>query len=313
MSFQPPPFQSLRKLASAVALAALLIHAPRGFVPGGHAQSRALPDAAAVLQSVAQYLDWYESAVADVVAEEDYRQEFLPAFGGGTVPQIGRRLTSDIIVVTDPSFGLAMFRDVFQVDGRPVRDRQDRLTALFERPSTTARENARAIAAESARYNIDVNDVSVARTLNVPLSALLFVRGPFQARSTFSVTRIDTVARRQVAVLAFTEQSLPRIIASPTNLPMKGTVWADLESGAVLRTALDYTLATRTVATTVNISVTYARNDALELWLPSTMSERYQARRAGQAVGTLQGEATYLNFRRFAVDVSAEQLQGHDK
>jgi hypothetical protein len=60
------------------------------------------------------------------------------------------------------------FRDVFERDGKQVRDRQERLAALFLKGSSrSAFEQARAIMDEGARYNIG----NVARNINMPTLA----------------------------------------------------------------------------------------------------------------------------------------------
>ena len=74
------------------------------------------------------------------------------------------------------------FRDVFEVDGRPIRDRNERLMKLFVEPSSSTAGQVEQIVTESARYNIG----SVLRTINVPVFALLILdpkSAPFQVRS----------------------------------------------------------------------------------------------------------------------------------
>jgi len=73
----------------------------------------------------------------------------------GRIVDVQRELKSDFLFVKVPSSDAWLpFRDVFAVDGRPVRDRHERLTRLFLHPSPTAMEQARQIVADSTRYDI---------------------------------------------------------------------------------------------------------------------------------------------------------------
>ena len=46
-----------------------------------------------------------------------------------------RTLRSDILFMQDDRFGWVEFRDVAERDGFPVRDREERLLALFSKPN----------------------------------------------------------------------------------------------------------------------------------------------------------------------------------
>ena len=72
--------------------------------------------------------------------------------GGGPTETV---LVSDFLLVQVPGEGWLPFRDVFERDGKQVRDREERLAALFLKGSSrSAFEQARAIMDEGARYNI---------------------------------------------------------------------------------------------------------------------------------------------------------------
>jgi hypothetical protein len=267
------------------------------------------PDRDGVLQRVGDYLARYEQDLTAVVAQEDYRQRYIPASAMGSLrlPAVrvsSRRLRSDVLVLADPVRGWVTFRDVFEVDGQPVRDRDERLAALFSSPADDALARAQAITEESARYNVDVVGISSSRTLNVPTAALLYLRRAFQPRSTFTLAGVQRNDGRRIAELTFIEQALPRIIRSPGDLPMAGRAWVDADSGRVQRTSLDYTLRNRQLATETTIDVTYAEDPHLALWLPASMREKYESRVDGRFVGAISAEATYSNFRRFSVAVS---------
>src|SRR5512135_3837346 len=97
------------------------------------------PDLAAVLEKAAQYVVEYEQAFHDIAAEETYTQRTAPQqkMGGGIAllctPMGCQRTTrADVVFVRlrgEVPWGT--FRDVFEVDGQKVRDREARLESLF--------------------------------------------------------------------------------------------------------------------------------------------------------------------------------------
>src|SRR5260221_6298521 len=134
------------------------------------------PDVEALLDKASDYVADYERTFVGVVAEETYRQQVRAA--GGRVDVRGfqsditvqrRDLKSDLLLVRAPAGDRWMqFRDVFDVDGKPVRDRGERLAKLFLQPSADAHRQEEDIAAASARYNTGGGN----RTGNLPMLAL---------------------------------------------------------------------------------------------------------------------------------------------
>ena len=93
------------------------------------------PDLTDILYRAGLYVDEFQRQLSSIVAEETYLQEVVPAVGmygnaGGAIQR--RRLRSDLLLVR-PENGdrWVQFRDVFEVDGRLVRDREERLVKLF--------------------------------------------------------------------------------------------------------------------------------------------------------------------------------------
>ncbi|MCK7492273.1 MAG: hypothetical protein MZW92_12240 [Comamonadaceae bacterium] len=97
------------------------------------------------------------------------------------------------------------FRDVAEVDGRPVRDREERLQRLFRTPPANALAQARAIAFASAQYNIG----DVVRTVNMPTLALEFLEPAAQTRSRFRKAAEETVDGVRAWVVSFEERARP--------------------------------------------------------------------------------------------------------
>jgi hypothetical protein len=108
---------------------------------------------------------------------EKYQQDFSPFLAGERYVQEVRDAAERRVLISefalvrvedaDCTLWLA-FRDVVEVDGRAARDREERLRRLFITPPANVLAQARAIAIESARYNIG----EMTRTVNVPTLAL---------------------------------------------------------------------------------------------------------------------------------------------
>src|ERR687892_14326 len=96
--------------------------------------------AATALCAVASYVRAYQNQLIGVVAEENYRQSAVTTSRGGRQSRQFRQLRSDILLVKlpDEEYWL-QFRDVFEVDQKPVRDRDERLFNLFVIPTVGAR------------------------------------------------------------------------------------------------------------------------------------------------------------------------------
>src|SRR5687767_8957657 len=101
------------------------------------------PQAGGILRTAAAYVAEYERALA-IVGEEEYTQQ-APV-------QQRRTLRSDIMFMQNDRFGWVEFRDVAERDGFPVRDREERLLALFSKPNADRLKQAQRIVAEGARF-----------------------------------------------------------------------------------------------------------------------------------------------------------------
>jgi hypothetical protein len=116
--------------------------------------------AATIVERAGRYVEAYEQAFSAVVSEERQVQKLVRP--DGRVRQV-RELKSDFLLVKTGSEWLQAFRDVIEVDGKPVRNREDRLRKLFLEAPKTALEQARAIARESQRHNIGVSRTGTLR------------------------------------------------------------------------------------------------------------------------------------------------------
>jgi len=255
------------------------------------------PEVDAVLDKAGDYVATYERTFVGVVAEETYRQELR---GIGGTDQRGfalearaqrRDLKSDMLLVRAPAGDRwIQFRDVFEVDGKPVRDRAERLTKLFLQPSASAQQQVDDIAAASARYNIG----GVNRNVNLPVLALTVLEPQNRAWFSFKGARKPG----NLFDLEFREERSGTLIrtAGDQSMPSHGRFTIDLDSGRVLSSEL----VAESGALRARIEVTYAFEPSMGFFVPREMREKY----ALSSGSTIEGKATYAKFRRYQVTVN---------
>ena len=288
-----------------------LILAPQGL-------SAQEPTLDVVLARVAAYATQFRNGLSGIVTEERYDQSALPPSADATlgrgVPPTGRRasrsnteriiLRSDFLLVRPPGADRAIeFRDVFEVNGRATRDRDERLTRLFLNPTSSSMAQVQRITNESARYNIG----TIQRTLNTPTLPLLFLEQPLQHRFTF--TRVDdreptlelsapiAPPSADVWVVVYEEAPGRTLIRGrdDKDFPVRGRFWIQPAEGRVVATEL--MLQDAEVEATVDVR--YQFNTGIDHVVPVEMRELYRDLHGAQVEGT----ATYSNFRRFQVKV----------
>ena len=244
----------------------------------------------ALLDRLGKYVDQYEKDLAAVVSEELYVQDVTTING-----MFGdkRNLKSDLLLSNAGELGWVAFRDVYEVDGKPVResDRRDRLINLFVKPTGDSKEQVQKIVAESARFNVGW----VNRNINVPTMVMQFASTAQQHRSEFKRGGTVPIGDIEAREIRFQEKKLPRMINTRDGAAAAGKFWIEEATGRVLKTELRVT----TGNTTALVIVAYEFQPKLKLWLPVLMNERYATPR--QPVIT--GRATYQNFRQFDVKV----------
>jgi hypothetical protein len=252
---------------------------------GSHASA---PDP--LLGRMAAYVDGFEKALSGVVAEEHYEQSVTPRIRGMAGGQL-RRLRSDVLWTRVGESGWLAFRDVYDVDGRQVRDRDDRLMRLFLTPPPDLQVQAQRIIAASAEYNIG----QIVRSLNVPTIGLVFLRTDSLTRSTFTVggrEHPEGLRGEDLRVIRFRERTRPRLIASDDGAAASGRVWVEERSGRVARTEVRLDSGRLTAM----VTTTYGPVDEAGEWLPISMTEQYLS-----PAQRTDGKAEYSNVRRFTV------------
>ena len=263
---------------------------------------------AAVLARAGAYVVAFQRLLSGVVAEETYVQHVRAALGFRTTTSSAlmpnhRELKSDLLLVKPAGVDRWLqFRDVFEVDGRPVRDRNERLMQLFVSPSGSSAEQAERILAESARYNIG----NLLRTINAPVLALVILDPSNQPRFTFK--RSDHAEPMlghwmgrpldSIWVLEYREVEKHTIVRTTDNqdLPVRGRFWIEAATGRVFASEL---IAEDPLIQGI-VDVEYQMEPAIGLLVPLEMRERYEVRREG---GRVEGTATYGRFRQFQVNV----------
>ena len=265
------------------------------------------PTAEDVLARAAEYTARFVETFSNLVATERYVQDVKPANAAlrlrwRPVPGSHRELRSDFLLLNvGGPLEWRPYRDVYLVDGKAVRDRDDRLTRLFTEPSATRLEQAARIAQESARHNIGL----ATRTANTPVLSLLFLQENIQHRFEFKVVERNTGTDKHDVVLEYHEDFRPTIIRGTSStedidLPASGRFWIAAGTGRVSRATL--TVSSDRMRT--EISTTYRDDPRFGIAVPVEMKEAIEVDRT-----YVTGTATYDNFRRFEVrtDVTTKQ------
>jgi hypothetical protein len=258
-----------------------------------------------VLKRAAAYVATYHQALRGVVAEESYSQSMVSSRGGGPTGRArltrdSRRLKSDLLFVKLANEERWMqFRDVFEVDRVPVRDRDQRLYKLFVDAKPDAEQQAEAIQRESARYNLG----PIMRTINIPMMALFIfdhnIHGGVQYKlgDAGNTKRFaDLGATESVALIQFEETTKDTLIKGEKGreVPAHGRAWIDAADGRILQTEL----IAQDIEIRAQINVTYRRQEGITVLVPAEMRETYTVRRNDTRI---DGRAQYDKFRQFTV------------
>ena len=258
-----------------------------------------------VLSSAMRYSMNYEQRFALLAADEQYVQELMrPPNPGDNLsrsnPGGGRRaggqmnlqtIKSDYLLVQlgGDGEGFMPFRDTYEVKGRKLRERDDRLLKLFTSNDKSRFEKAAALSNDSAKHNLG----NVARTINIPMLAMMFLHPRVNERFEFTDGGEETIAGRVLRKAIYKEVARPTLIKTSRgrDLAMTGFIWIDPFTGTVVKTELN---AADPIVRT-QVVVTFPRDDGLDMWVPEKMEEYYKAY---SAVDDILATATYTNVRK---------------
>jgi hypothetical protein len=287
------------------------------------------PSLQTVMARTAAYVVEFHRQLSGIVAEETYVQDVSSFANRGGCPSnatyqstlkcrgqlvapVQQVLRSDLLLVKAPGTDdWLQFRDAFEVDGRPVRDRAERITKLFLEPSPSTREQLERIREESARHNIG----DIQRNFNTPVFALKFLLPDNQPRFKFKRTNARTPATSGPAAdigafrvatelwaIEFEETRHPTIVHTKDNkdLPSKGRFWIEPSTGRVMMS--EFVAGDRHVKSAIDVS--YQSEPLVGLLVPVEMREHYEDRSGSR----IDAVATYGKFRQFQVKVDEKIL-----
>ena len=264
----------------------------------GHAQQAFTVET--LLDRASAYVEDFVAKLSRVVAEEQYVQEFLISTPQGSrgnfpgAPKVAERRTlkSDLLLVKPAGLDQwFIFRDVFEVDTRPVRDRENRLSKLFleSRDTVTAIERAHELARASAQFNIREMG-----TVDNPMLALGFLQRVYRPRFRFTLRERDAALGADVWIVEYRETARPTLMRSNENkdIVATGRYWLDSGTGRILRTEVVF----NAIGTESTVTTSFETDERLETSVPVEM--RFKR---GGTRNEVRGVATYGRFRRFEV------------
>ena len=259
-----------------------------------------------IIGSAMRYVIAYEQKFTLLAADETYVQELQRPPNPGdnlsrTNPGGGMRaggamsrlvIKSDFLLVQlgGDGEGWMPFRDAYEVKGAKVRNREERLLKLFQGDDKERFEKAAKLNEATAGHNLG----NVARTINIPTLAMMFLHPRVNERFEFTDEGEETIAGRVLRRAAYREVARPTLIKTTRgrDLALTGHIWIDPFTGTVVKTDLN----AADPAVRCAITVTYRKDDALDFWVPSQMDEYYKA---ALSLDEVLATATYSNVRRF--------------
>jgi hypothetical protein len=247
-------------------------------------------DNRALVDRVRDYVARFELEVTALVAEEHYAQ-YLSRRGANAENNWTRELRSDYVLLkpadTLPWLG---YRDVFEVDGKPVRERDARIVEILGTTRPDSLERAAAFALEGARFNLGPE-----RTINTPTLPLQFLSRHHAGRIVARAGRVDR--RNDRGTITFVEPNAPTIVRTPDGQDVwsRGEVTVRLSDAAIVRAIVRFRFPRALARDESMIEVEYADVDGIPVPVPVRMIERLAVPAGTRA----SGEATYSNYRRF--------------
>ena len=289
---------TLLALAVPLSLGVAVSHGQIGTQPGSGFHT--------VLSSAMRYVINYEQQFALLVSEEHYTQELQrPPNPGDNLSQRnpggGMRAGGALSIQTFKSDYLLVqlgmdgegwmpFRDTFEIKGKKVRDRNDRLLKLFLENDKRSFEKAAEFSENSNKNHLG----NVSRTINIPTLGMMLLHPRVNERFEFTDGGEETISGRVLRKAMYREAARPTLIKTTRgrDLALTGTIWIEPLSGAVFKTEMN----AADPALRCQVTVTFRRDEALEMWVPERMEEYYKA---NLAVDDILATATYSNVRRY--------------
>ena len=219
--------------------------------------------------------------LSDVVTEEEYDQRFARN-------KRKRHLKSDFLLVAYPGQKdlVMVFRDVREVDGKPVRDKQDRISKLFLEPFNNAIRRAQDIHRDGLRHSVDNG------RLMDPLQVITYLQSEYQGGFTFTLGDRAPDLGADIRVINLTPTPARGKIARPAR------AWVSEATGEVVKTEVRSGFGASVEITTT----TFGTDPVLKIRVPLEMKDELPRFSRDDFIGT----AKYSNARRFDVRTDAE-------
>ena len=239
-------------------------------------RARGLAISPELRKRTAAYVAGVVNGLANVVAQEEF-----------TLSGPDRRVTADLLLVRYPGSrnDLIPYRDVAQLNGKPIEGREQRLVELFVKPTEALRQQARQIMLSADAY--------VPSAFN-PMFVLGFLQSDFQGRFELTVNDAGSDWPREVKAVAFVEVARPTLLRAGAfggiDVPTRGTAWIEEGTGRILQTELEIGRGRSAPKMVTKFSV----DARLQVTVPVEMRTENP-----------DGVATYRNFRRFGVETDA--------
>ena len=242
----------------------------------------------AVVTAAMAYVTTYQKDFAFLIADERYTQTRLTPEGK---PYEERTMNGEMFltyVAADRDW--IAVHDIAEVNGRPVADREDLRQLLLQ--GTELRGITQKVAARNASFNIG----HVFRNFNEPTMALRVLDHDPLRNFSFDRRRVVVEGDVTLVTLEFRERGRPTIVRGERqrNLESRGEMTIEASTGRVRRTVFEVADG----PLRAKLETVYAFEPRLDLWVPSTFSERYDLSRPSEKE-TVLCEATYTNYRRF--------------
>ncbi len=249
----------------------------------------------ALLARAGRYVTGFLDTFANVVTEEQLEQSLTRLTAPSRTER--RTLRSDLLFIKAGAGALdwSEWRDVFEVDGKPVRDREDRLLKLFAAPTKANEGQARRLLDESTRYNIGPD-----RDTNTPVLPLLFLLPTMQRNFSFTLDGPEAIGGIDTRILLYEERARPTVVRGPRNEnhPATGRFWI-ANDGRILRSEMAIVAA----GNNWRMTTTFRDDPSLGLAVPVEMLEHFEV-----DFVVVTGRSTYGRFRAFGVS-TAEQVE----
>jgi hypothetical protein len=254
------------------------------------------PDAKEIAARLRVYLLAYEPKLSELIADEAMTQTDRPGgqIKSETARSYDRSLSSEVAFLALPgSAGWLGFRHVLKHDNRPVDDGAGSLGAGLSTGPANDFAKARAMLADSARFNL-----GAPRTTNLPNLPLELLHPRHAQRFDVRSTGRQKLHGFDTTRLVFVEVVAPTIIQAPDGGQMRSiiTAWVETANGRLWRADV-VTRDTRSDAPPFDakLSVHFIAHRDLGVLVPDRMHEEFYAGLERRA----WGEAKYSNYRRF--------------